>query len=232
MVGSHDIMPNIQITRVFTFGWSPDFVIRPLMREGVEEDEVILLVSARPESGYARRKVENAYHEVKEFASLAGVRRLEYREIDIGKDFEEICRDFIRIVSEFRPARGYRFYLTGGMRVLIAAGLLAAGLLSQVYDVVAYVSHEDAPTLYRIPIQAFRLDLKEVTEARLDILRILKSVGEAGFEDLAIGRDEVTVRKLLTKLRGMRLVVHRSVGRRQLYRLTPLGEAVLDILGR
>jgi hypothetical protein len=38
------------------------------------------------------RKVENAYHEVKKFASLAGVRRLEYREIDIGKDFEEICR--------------------------------------------------------------------------------------------------------------------------------------------
>jgi CRISPR locus-related DNA-binding protein len=232
MVGSHDIMPNIQITRVFTFGWSPEFVIRPLMGEGVGEDEVVLLVSAKPESEYARRKVENAYQEVKKFANLAGVMRLEYREIDISKDFEEICRDFIWIISEFRPARGYRFYLTGGMRVLIAAGLIAAGLLSQVYDLVAFVSHEDAPTLYRIPVQTFRLDLRGISEARLDILRILKGVGEASFEDLAVGRDEVTVRKLLTKLRGMGLVVYRSVGRRQLYRLTPLGEAVLYILGR
>jgi DNA-binding transcriptional regulator PaaX len=50
----------------------------------------------------------------------------------------------------------------------------------------------------------------------------LKSVGEAGFEDLAVGRDEVTVRKLLTKLRGIGLVSYRSEGRKQYYKLLPV----------
>ena len=218
---------NIKNVDVFTFGKDPEFVIRTLLKEGVEESDVILLVSAKPESEYARMDVNRAYEEIAEVVRHAGA-KLEYREIDIGKDFEEICRDFIRIVSEFRPARGYRFHLIEN-KILIAAGLLASNLLSQIYDVEVYVSHEDASTLYRIPIRFFRLDLRDVTEARLNILRLLKSVGEAGFEDLAVGRDEVTVRKLLTKLREMGLVVHRSVGRRQLYRLTPLGEAILYI---
>jgi CRISPR locus-related DNA-binding protein len=218
---------NIKTVDVFTFGKDPEFVIRALLREGVEESDVILLVSAKRESEYARMDVNRAYEEIAGVVRHAGA-KLEYREIDIGKDFEEICRDFIRVVSEFRPARGYRFHLIEN-EILIAAGLLASNLLSQIHDVEVYVSHEDASTLYRIPIQAFKLDLRDVTEARLDILRILKSVGEAGFEDLAVGRDEVTVRKLLTKLRGMRLVSYRSEGRKQYYRLTPLGEAILYI---
>jgi len=220
-----------KIVMIFTFGWSPEFVIRPLLRDGVSENNTLVLISAKPVSELAKKRVSEALEEIKRFLTMSGIRKYDYFEIDVNRDFEEIVRDFARIVNKFKPASKFKFYLTGGMRVLVVAGLIVAGLMSQLNDVNVVLSQEDSPILYKVSPRYLSIDLGQVTEARLEVLKMLKGIGEATFEDLAVGRDEVTVRKHLTKLREIGLVNFYKRGRKQVYKLTPLGYTVLELIG-
>jgi len=218
--------------RIFTLGWSPEFVIRPLTEEGVEEGDVIVLIASRPETDYAKKRVEEAYRQVGTFLQMVGVPSLHYREVEIDKDILSICRDIIKIVKEFNSTNLFKFYLTGGMRVLVIATMIAAKILCQAgKHVEVKLSREDRPVSYTVPIKLLELNVGDVTEAQLEVLRYLKARGEARFEDLAIGRSEVTVRKHLTRLRESGLVSYTVKGRKQFYKLTPLGEMVLEVIG-
>ena len=228
----HDIMTQSKSIRIFTFGWSPEFVIRPLMEEGVSKGDVVVLIASKPETEYARKRVEEAYKQVGTFLQMAGITTLHYREVDINRDILSICRDIIKIVKEFNSANILKFYLTGGMRILVIATVIVARLLHQVgKHVEVKISREDRPISYSIPVKLLDLDVNNITEAQLEVLRYLKAQGEAKFEDLAIGRSEVTVRKHLTKLRENGLVSYIVKGRRQVYKLTPLGEMIIEIIG-
>jgi len=173
--------------------------------------------------------VSEALRQVESFLGMAGVSSIYYREVDTERDFIHICRDIAKTLEEFRGER-YKFYLTGGMRVLIIATLVIAKLLSSLgIQVEIKLSREDRPVFYTVPIEVLKIDLKAITEIQRELLRELKARGEAGFEELAIGRSEVTVRKLLGKLRERGLVTYTLKGKKQIYRLTPLGELLLEI---
>lgn len=219
--------------RVFTFGFSPEFVIKPLASEGGSPEDVVVIIGGKPDNEYARKRIDDALRQVSAFLSMAGYNKYYYREVDTNKDFLEICRDIVGVLKEFSPmATRFRFYLTGGMRVLIIASLVVAKLLSiSGRDVEVKLSREDLPIVYNVPLEILTLDAGSITEQRLEILRILAARGEATFEDLAIGRSPVTVRKLIDKMRVAGLVSYRARGRRQIYSVTPLGNIVLDIFG-
>ena len=223
---------------VFTFGWSPEFVIRPLLREGVERDDYVLLLTNKPESEYARRKLEEAYQQVVSFLSYAGLAgRVTYREVEVeGKEFTEICLDIARILaeelSERRPS-ATRVYLSGGMRVLILAALVVVRLLRlRGENVEVFTSMETRPVFYSVPVEALTVDVTRVTEEQLELLRALSTLGEVPVEDLAMGRARDTARKLLAKLMDKGLVTYRVRGRRHFYSLTPLGKLVVLCSGR
>jgi len=210
MIESHDEMTDSKDRRilVFTFGWSPEFVIRPLVEEGVSESDIVLLIAGKPETEYVAKRVSEALRQVESFLGMAGVSSIYYREVDTERDFIHICRDIAKTLEEFRGER-YKFYLTGGMRVLIIATLVIAKLLSSLgIQVEIKLSREDRPVFYTVPIEVLKIDLKAITEIQRELLRELKARGEAGFEELAIGRSEVTVRKLLGKLRERGLVTY------------------------
>jgi len=120
MIESHDEMTDSKDRRilVFTFGWSPEFVIRPLVEEGVSESDIVLLIAGKPETEYVAKRVSEALRQVESFLGMAGVSSIYYREVDTERDFIHICRDIAKTLEEFRGER-YKFYLTGGMRVLI-----------------------------------------------------------------------------------------------------------------
>ena len=206
---------------VFTFGWSPEFVIRPLLREGVEKDE------------YTRRKFEEAYHQVVSFLNYAGLAgRVAYKEVEVEeREFTEVCLDIAKLLvkelSERRPSVT-KVYLSGGMRVLILAALVVVRLLCiRGENVEVYTSMESRPVFYSIPIEVLIVDAARVTEEQLELLRALRTLGEAPVEALAVRRARDTARKLLAKLMGRGLVAYRTRGRRHFYSLTPLGRLVV-----
>ena len=217
--------------KVFTFGWSAEFVIRPLAERGVSKEDTVVLIANKPESDYAKKRADEALQEVKKFLSMAGIENVHYAEIELGESFERICRQILRIVLNVAKSdEAVEFYLTGGMRVLVVAALVVAVLLTlKDRDVEVIVYREDRPIAYEIPIQLLRFQLN-VTKSQLEIMNYLKINGEGTFEDLAIGRSEITVRKHLTKLREIGLVTYTLRGRKQVYRLTPIGELVLEAL--
>ncbi len=224
---------NTRIIRVFTFGWSPEFVIRPLVEEGVGRDDIVVVIVTRPENEYAKRRVEEAYKQVLSFLKMAGVTNIYYREVDLEKEFFDICIDIVSVIRELLKIgkRIHKFYLTGGMRVLVLATFIVAQLLSAMGENVEIkVSREDRPITYTVPTNLLTLNPKAFTESQLDILKQLSSFIEASFEDLAVGRSSITVRKHLTKLREKGVVEYRVRGRKQVYKLTKLGELLLMLL--
>ena len=117
------------------------------------------------------------------------------------------------------------------MRVLIIATLVVARLFSALgREVEIRVSREDRPVVFVVPVELINLDPRDFTEAQLEILRQLSAYEEVVFEDLAIRRSEVTVRKHLTKLRGKGVVRRKVRGRRQFYKLSELGELLLSLM--
>jgi len=205
------------------------------MEDGLSKGDVILLISSKPESDYAKKRVEEAYQQVSSFVGMVGLSEsLHYREIDVNRGFLEICRDIVRVIKDTERSYGskrLRFYLTGGMRVLIVACLMVAKLLSSTSRAVEVkVSREDRPISFVIPVGLLKLEPREITESQLEVLRLLKRFGEASFEELAIGRSEVTVRKHLTKLREKGVVSYTLKKKKQVYRLTPLGELLLELV--
>jgi len=217
--------------KIFTFGWSPEFVIRPLLEEGTSKEDAVLLLGTKPESEYTIKRVEDAFRQVKSFLDMAGVSEVIYREIDVNRDIIDICRDVVKTVKELEKGhQSMKFYLTGGMRVLIIATMIVARLLSLAgRNVEVKTSREDRPVSYIIPLNLLNLDVN-LTSSQIEILKHLRIRGEGTFDELAVGRSEVTVRKHLTKLREKGLVTHTTKGRKQVYRLTPLGELLLDII--
>lgn len=217
--------------KLFTFGWSPEFVLRHLVEEGVSHGDIVLLISNKPEGDYAKKRVEEAYRQVESFLRMVGIVPLEYREVELEKGVLEVCRDLVRIVKGFEPLDSIKFYLVGGMRVLVVAALIVAKLLcSAGRRVEVKLSQEDRPISYNLPLELLLLDVEDVTSAQLELLSYLRAHGKAGSKSLAIGRSEVTVRKHLVKLREMGLVEYSVSGRRQVYRLSPLGEILLEVV--
>jgi len=225
-------MTNYKCLKVFTFGWSPEHVIKPLIEEGISRDEIIAIIATKPDTAYVKKRVEEAFQHVATFLRLAGISNFYYVEFNVEKDFLDICIDITKKLKEIYSGDYYKFYLTGGMRVLVLATLAVARLFhTSRKKVDIRLSMEDRVFFYEVPPELFIIDLSDVTEAQLALLNFLKTFGEARFEDLAIGRTEVTVRKILTKLRNRGLVNYRSVGRKQFYRLTKLGELLLELVG-
>jgi CRISPR locus-related DNA-binding protein len=225
-------MTGVKTLYVFTFGWSPEFVIRPLLEEGVLSDATIVLLASKPETDYVARRVEEAVKQVRSFLELAHISNLNYVEVDVNTEFLEICRSILRALKEFTDASQIKFYLTGGMRVLVIATLVVARLLGAVHGRVEIrLSREDRPAAYDIPLSVLDTSPRSLTKTQVEVLKQLKMLGEVRFDDLAFTRSPVTVRKHLTKLREMGLVTYTARGRKQFYRLTPLGELILEALG-
>lgn len=231
MIYGQEKMTATKIVYIFTLGWSPEFVIRPLLEEGISNGATIVLLASKPETEYATKRVEEAYNQIKNFLAMAGVTDLRYVEVDLNQEFLRVCRDIVRAIKEFIGVDRLKFYLTGGMRILIVATLVVARLLGAVHRVEVELSREDRPVTYSIPLSILEASPRMVTKTQLEVLRQLKVFSEARFEDLALDRSSVTVRKHLTKLREMGLVTHISRARKQVYRLTPLGELLLEVLG-
>jgi len=216
--------------RIFTFGWSPELVIKPLIEDGVSKADTIVLIGSKPETDYTRKRVDEALHQVKKFLAMAGVPSVEYFEVDLSESFVDICKSIVRIVKNYLKDQTAVFYLTGGMRILVIAALIVARLLSTAgLNVSVKTSYEDRPVICEVPRELLTVSV-ELTKSQVEILKYLNAVGEGTFEDLAIGRSKVTVRKLLTKLRKRGVVAYEVRGRRQVYKLTPLGELVLEVL--
>jgi len=100
------VKPEAQATStnlvyVFTFGWSPEPVVRVLVEEGVPRDTTIVLLFSRLGSDYADAKIEEALKQVRSFLELAQVSSFHYVEVDVDAEFLEVCRNVLRALKDF-----------------------------------------------------------------------------------------------------------------------------------
>ncbi len=219
---------------IFTVGWTPDFVIRPLVRIGLESSDSIVILGTKPRDDYSRKRFIETVRFVEDFISRLNMDiNIIVDEVDIDSDISSsivyIARRVMDIANSRRPSEILMF-LVGGMRILVISALLAARLIAPLttIPIKLYTAKEDSPEIIEIA-RDFLYTPNAIGEVSLRILELL-SANPMTIEEIAekLSRSIDSIRKNLRRLERRRLI-EKADGRKKRYRLTKLGEIILAI---
>ncbi|MEM1546995.1 MAG: CRISPR-associated CARF protein Csa3 [Candidatus Methanomethylicia archaeon] len=188
---------------ITTLGFEEKFTVRSITRHGLDRgDKIVLITGPRVE------KSEKAVSFIKDFISkyyLSEV-SVSVKDIPIHDIYETISRIKQILIEETRGFDKVIVNLSGGMRIIIIAVILALTLLD-IQDLMLEVETEDSSLLITIPRDL--LYLPKVEGGKLDVLKVItrKSKPVSVYEIAeTLGRDESTVRRHLQKLRRLKLI--------------------------
>jgi len=227
---------------IFTLGFTPEFVLRPLLEAGVGENTYIIILYTLAGDEYSKRRVKDAISYIEKFSREAGfINRVFFQQIFLGSTFHETIYEMASaLIQTLRGARLHReniekvnVWLTGGMRIIITATLIACKMLFEYMKIPVrfHVWSEDSTYRYTFDLSLIGINLKEVPKARMEILRRVVSLGESTYEELTdTRRKESTIRKMIEFLRKDDLVYCRRSGRRTICRATDLGNLIVKIM--
>jgi len=202
-----------------------------ITRHGLDKGDRLLLVT-----GPRTPQSERAASFLSEFARryYGGDVAVELEEVRVADFAELVHRLYGLVAARAREGERVVFSLSGGMRVLCLAAFTAALLLSAHLPVEVELETEDSSMLIEVPRAVLELPrtLSSMGRERAEVLAAL-SHGPRPARELAeeLGRDETTVRRHLQELVGSGLA-EAVGGRPRSYRLTKLGELVLQALPR
>lgn len=208
---------------VSTVGFDEKFVIRALIRY-LEEIEGFIGIVALPLEQRALQAIDS----VKEFIEKY-IRDREksfnysFVEIDLSDPYAAISR----IKRIFRPEYEYILNLSGGMRALVVATLVAFGLSR----VRGSIEIELENFLGRIVLDSRILSLGPLTSGEeRRIINVLARVGRATYKDLIreTGIPRATIFKYLSTLRIRGVITIERVGRTTYYILTDIGRTLVE----
>lgn len=217
---------------VLTLGFEEKFPLRAVVRHGIEEGDLLVVVTG-PFTDKTRRALESLKDIVEKIAgSGVEVRVLELEPscgftCALAKIYDELAKlgsSDSEVVAS----------LSGGMRVAVLAAFAAMQLLSlRGRRVKVELETEDSSMLLEVPQPILRLHrlAADLTEEKLRLLGAL--VPEATVEELAraTGRNTSTVRRHLKRLEAEGLVAPKGK-RPKKYALTPEGLLLLKVLHR
>ncbi|MEM2195341.1 MAG: CRISPR-associated CARF protein Csa3 [Candidatus Methanomethylicia archaeon] len=188
-----------------TLGFEEKFAVRALTRHGLDKhDKIILITGTRIE------KVDRAIGFISEFISKYYGDEVKLRVEEVPVHDICIAASLIRklIVEEAKNVDQVIVNLSGGMRVIIAAVIIALRLIN-IQNITIELETEDSSTLVQIPIEAIKIQEHQIGPEKSEILKILTdrddylTVGEIA---KAVGKDESTVRRHLARLRNAKLI--------------------------
>ena len=219
---------------VFTIGWSPQFVVKALMNLNLSPCDELLLIGTEPLTDYANEMYKRTLQELEGFFRLSGIRNYTVEFIKIGESIENVTLQLISTVTRSMKIEHEKliFALVGGMRILVVSGLLAALALASFIDKVdleVLLLREDAMEIVLLDpaiIKVISEGIDSVPRAQRDILLGIYEKGMCDYYELAKNRSPVTVRRLVQSLRAKGLIICKKTGKRNICKLTKLGELV------
>lgn len=215
---------------VVTVGFDERLPLRGILKLGLSESDIILLVYSKTGGEFEVRKVEKAVETLKDIVSKAGAKIIDL--VVSGTDF---YGDTATILSALRKysAEEVVAVLAGGMRILVFEVLASltlrywiTGLKSRVY-----IAREDGLYDVTLPLNAFYVRVSSREDA---VLKMLSELGEVKRSVLVdevsrrYGLSESLVYKVVKSLasKGLVLVNEDTV------RLTELGRLVYEAIRR
>lgn len=190
---------------IATIGFEEKFMIRAITRHGLDKGDHILLIT-----GPSTEKSMNAINLIKGFVTKYYGKdvSLSIKEVPISDFYTSVLTIKQSIIERAKELTNVIVNLSGGMRVLIIATLLALAMLN-LKNVLIEIETEDSSSIITIPTEMLSLGQSKLGKRLLDILRILVesqtplSVSEIAKE---LQLDESTIRRHLLKLRRMKLI--------------------------
>ncbi len=186
---------------IVTLGFDEKFCYRAILRHGIKEEDIIILLTA----GLVDR-VKRAYEWIRVFAESYDV-EVKLIQIDV-KDFNRALKEVMRILDELKDY-SLIVNLSGGMRAL-AITVLMALTIKPIRDLKVEIELEDFSGLIEIPRNVLKL-----SEIRANLgkekIEILKLIAQ-GVEDVKsiadlLKKDVSTVRRHIYTLIDLNLVV-------------------------
>jgi len=224
---------------VFTLGFTSEFVIKPLLEVGVGRDAYIIIIYTLAGDDYSRRRVKDAVAYIEKLAREGGfLNRTFFQQVSLGNTFYDTVYEIAVALNEVTRKLGKKdvkkvdVWLTGGMRILVVATLIACKIVFEYLDIPVeyHVWSEDGAYKYKFGLSLIGLNLRGISKARMEILKRIVYLGEASYEELVSAkRKEATIRKMAELLRKDGLIYCERRGRRTLCRATELGKLIVKI---
>jgi len=212
--------------RLITFGWSPEFVYRHVIKlppSFGDMKEAIALVVPEPQDQYSKGKFEEALSELKRFLSSIGYSGdLEVLALDpLAEPLLALSKILNYILS--KNCEEVIIDVSGGLRLHNVVLTMLAMFLSGVLEVRLLVGLEIMPRLYEVPLEALKL-LKGLSRVHYEVLKLV-SDRELNAIDVSkhIGKDISYVRKILKQLTEAHTVEKIRRGRVSFFKASELG---------
>ncbi len=190
---------------ISTLGFDEKFCYRAILRHGIKEGDVVVLFTAEMVD-----RVVKAYEWIQRLLKTSygdGV-KVEIVQLDIA-DVVGSVKKVIEKIKEISEDGEVEVIvnLSGGMRALIVIVLLAC-ILNQPRRLKIEMEREDFSGIIELPTALLKLIKSSPREDKLQVLEAVRS----GMRDVrsisrTVGRDESTVRRHLSALEEMGLVV-------------------------
>ena len=215
---------------VITLGFEEKFAVRMITRHGLDEGDKLLLVTGPP-----TRQAERAIKFLRDFASkyYGGRVSVEVVETHPQWGFDSLVAEVYKAVATRLGEGRVVFNLSGGMRCICLAALVAAQLLSlSGAQISVELETEDSELLLEVPHYVLALPrvVAELTPEKAALLSRI-AAHRTTISKLAekVGKDVSTVARHLRVLQRLGLVKV-SGARPRIYEITPIAKILLQAL--
>lgn len=227
---------------IFTIGFTPEFVLKPLFEIGISEDAFIIILYTMTGDEYSKKRVQDAINYIENIARQAGfANRIFFKEISLGNTFYDTVYSIAFTLIEtlrmnsinLKNIDKVEVWLTGGMRILVIATLITCKIMFSYMDIPAefHAWSEDGFYRYVFTLSLLDIELKELSKARLEILRKIVSLGGSTYDKLVNAkRKESTIRKMIELLRRDKLVYCERKEKYTICKATELGNLIIKIM--
>lgn len=227
---------------IFTLGFTPEFVIRPLLEFGVKESDYIVVLYTLTGDEYSEKRLKEAISSIEMFSRQGGfIERVYFQQVSLRRSFSDVVYGVASsIASAMRQAQLFRdvleeihVWLTGGMRILVVATLNASRMLFSYLGVPVkyHLWSEDSVYKYHFELRHVGIDLRDIPRSQLALLEKIVSLGEARYRELVdTSLKEGTVRKLAELLRAKGLIECRREDKYTVCTATELGKLVASMI--
>ena len=220
-------------------GWTAESVLKPLLEEGLREDSCLLVFHAKPLDSAAEKRFREALNSILNIVNVAGIPQDNFRmiEVDTLQEYCELVKNIIREIKQYDVpnVEDVIAHLSGGMRILVVALLHALSLLRQVWSkkvpFKVFIWNEDMSKIHEVDLTSIGFPLESLSKSRKKLLLQLRWKGKATYKDLATGKKESTVKRLLLEMARQGLVaMERGKLKKNVIRLTRTGEIIAEVL--
>jgi CRISPR-associated protein Csa3 len=196
---------------IATLGFDEKFIIRELLRRGVDENTKVILLSSGED-----QRTENAYNAIKELSKTIPF-QTEFKNVNIKEPYLSIS-DLRKMIKSYTGDK-IVFNISGGQRILIFYLLCAITSLGQKGEIV--IHSEDSSFTVNLPTNImFQMNLDDVDNAILDLISKKTKIRASELSKL-LNMPQVTVWRRIKRLQELGLVDYKS----REYYLTEIGQS-------